>query len=201
MTRPSDLQRITMITDSVFAVSVTLLAHSVRLPVEVIGQAATLHDLTSFLDDLVALVLSFAIASMFWLAQRRDLRKVRIATTRLVILNLAFLLTLVLLPISTRLFSATSLTPLSAAFYSLNLLLASAARLAFRIEANSLADPEAFGSVPRRLPEITPSLYSISVFGASLLAAAFNPHLSELFWSLGFFTPLLERVVERINRA
>ena len=63
MTLPSDLQRITMITDSVFAVSVTLLAHSVRLPVEVIGQAATLHDLTSFLDDLVALVLSFAIAS------------------------------------------------------------------------------------------------------------------------------------------
>ena len=75
MSVPSDLQRLTTITDSVFAVSVTLLAYSVRVPQALIGKPITLPELVPFLADVGALVLSFCIASLFWLSHRRDLQK------------------------------------------------------------------------------------------------------------------------------
>lgn len=201
MSVPSDLQRMTTITDSVFAVSVTLLAYSVRVPQALIGKPISLTELTPFLADISALVLSFCIASLFWLSHRRDLQKLKEATPRLIVTNLAFLLTLVLLPMSTHLFSATALTSTSAAIYSLNLFLAALARFAFRTQANALSMREKPARARTKLPEASASIFSIFIFGIALGAAFVNPRWSELFWTLGFFTPLIERLVRRANQA
>src|ERR1700712_5794726 len=84
---PTDLQRITTIGDSVFAVALTLLAVGIRVPPELIGKSLTAADLVPMLSDMGAVVLSFCVASVFWLGHWLHLRQVIRTTVPFLIAN------------------------------------------------------------------------------------------------------------------
>lgn len=196
---PTDLQRITTIGDSVFAVALTLIAVGIRLPPELIGKSLTAADLVPLLNDMGAVVLSFCVASVIWLGHWVHLRKAVRTTVPFLIANLTVLLCIILLPISTRLLSAGPLSTASAVVYGVNLLATSLSEFVFRRLANVLALPEGQSLPPTRVPRELGSSYALTIHTSALVAAFFDPHWSVTLWLLAFGTPLIERWVQRVN--
>lgn len=75
MSDETDLARMARIGDSVFAVVVTLLAYRVRIPSREALTGGQLAPLQPFLTDLAAVVMSFIVASMFWIGHWRVFRR------------------------------------------------------------------------------------------------------------------------------
>ena len=196
---PSDLQRITTIGDSVFAVALTLLAVGVRLPPSLNGKSLEASDLQPLLLDMGAVAMSFCVASVFWLSHWVCLRKVIRTTVPFLISNLAVLLCIVLLPLSTRVLSAGPLSTVSAAIYGANLLATSLAALIFRRQALALSVPAGETVQATRVPRDLASFYSLTVHSSALVAAFFNPWISLALWFCAFMTPLIERFTIHLN--
>jgi uncharacterized membrane protein len=189
LTQESDLARLARIADSVFAVVVTLLAYRVRLPDREALAALDGPALEPFLADLGAVVLSFLVAALFWMAHWRAFRLLRRADIGLVALHFAFLGTLVLLPISTSLMSnASGPSAAGPTAYSANLFLLAGTQTLFRAHARRLL-PEAFVGVR---PLLTPALLTL-VFAAAAVAALASPWASRALWCASLLTPIVER--------
>ena len=103
MTKSADLQRLASLSDCVFAVAMTLLTFSIRIPDHGVDPAKLPGELTRMWNESFGLVLSFAIAAMFWLGHFRLLRSLSRATVGLIYLNLFQLFWIAVLPISTSL--------------------------------------------------------------------------------------------------
>ena len=103
MTKSADLQRLASLSDCVFAVAMTLLAFSVRIPDLGLDPTKLPGELTRMWNEVSGLVLSFAIAALFWVGHFRLLRSLSRATVGLIYLNLFQLFWIVVLPISTSL--------------------------------------------------------------------------------------------------
>lgn len=196
---PSDLQRITTIGDSVFAVALTLLASGIRVPASLSGKSLEVSDLQPLLLDMGAVVMSFCVASVFWLSHWVHLRKALRSTMPFLISDLAVLLCIILLPLSTRVLSAGPLSTVSAAIYSANLLAASLALMNFRRQALTLSVPSGEAVPTTRAPRFLASVYSLTVHGLALVAAFFDPWISLALWICAFLTPLIERFTNRLN--
>jgi len=196
---PSDLHRITTIGDSVYAVALTLLAVGVRMPPDLVGRRLTGADLLPMLTDMGAIALSFCVASVFWLSHWVHLRRAVRTTVPFLIANLAVLLGIILLPISTRLLSAGPLSNASAAVYSANLLATSLALLVFRRQAALMSLPPGETPAPTRVSPTLGSYFALTAHSGALIAAFFNPHWSLSLWFLAFGTPLVEAWVRRVN--
>ncbi|MEP7100328.1 MAG: TMEM175 family protein [Burkholderiales bacterium] len=196
---PTDLHRITTIGDSVFAVALTLMAVGMRLPPELIGRHLTFADLLPMLSDMGGIALSFCIASVFWLSYSVHLRRAVRTTVPFMIANLAVLLCIVLLPISTRLLSAGPLSTPSAAVYSANLLAASLALFVFRRQAVLMSLPPGEVPPPTRIPATLGSYYALTLHSCALVAAFYRPYLAVAVWLAAFTTPMVEAWVRRVN--
>jgi uncharacterized membrane protein len=187
MTGETDLARISRIGDSVFAVTITLLAYRVRIPGHDALTSGELSPLLPFVRDLAAVLLSFFVASILWISHWRVFRRMRQSDIKFVALNLAFLGTLILLPISTSLVSG-DITRIGSLVYSGNLFLAATAGLFLRMHARRL-DPQAFGA-SRLL--LSPAL-SMVLFGSAGLVALYWPAASIALWWCAIATPWIDR--------
>jgi len=173
--------------DSVFAVVVTLLAYRVRIPsVEALtsGQVA---PLVPFFTDLGAVVMSFLVASLFWIGHWRVFRRMQHSDYGFVGLNLAFFGTLILLPISTSIMSVSYGSLLGALTYSVNLFLVATAEAFFRRHARRL-DPHVFGSTRMLL---SPLLLML-LFGSAAIISLVWPAACPAIWCTAILVPLAE---------
>src|ERR1700751_4631463 len=98
MTKFADLQRLASLSDCVFAVAMTLLVFSVRIPDQGLDKAKLPGELTRMFNESSGLVLSFATAAMFWLGHFSLLRRLSRATVGLIYLNFFQLFWIVVLP-------------------------------------------------------------------------------------------------------
>ena len=187
MAAETDLVRIARIGDSVFAVVITLLAYRVRIPDAQLLAAGDLRPLVPFIRDLSGLVMSFFVASMFWISHWRVFRRMQHSDLQYVALNIAYLGTLVLLPISTSLVSAADGTRIGSLAYSANLLAIATASFFLRRHARRL-DPKAFGA---GLVLLAPLLLML-MFGGALLLSLWRPGLAPWIWCLTLVTPWID---------
>jgi uncharacterized membrane protein len=104
MTKFADLQRLASLSDCVFAVAMTLLAFSVRIPDQGLDKAKLPDELIRMFWESSGLVVSFVSAAMFWIGHFRLLRSLTHVSGGLIYLSLLQLFWIVLLPISTSLF-------------------------------------------------------------------------------------------------
>ncbi|MES1264086.1 MAG: TMEM175 family protein [Variovorax sp.] len=187
MANEADLARISRIGDSVFAVTITLLAYRVHIPDREALMSGQLAPLAPFFRDLGALLLSFFVASVFWISHWRVFRRMRQSDNRFVALNLAFLGALILLPISTSLLS-NDLTWIGTLAYSANLLFGATASLFLRRHACRI-DPEAFG--PGRLL-LAPAI-SMTLFATACVASLYAPGAALVLWLCALAGPWIDR--------
>jgi uncharacterized membrane protein len=102
------LDRILAFSDGIFAFAITLLVLNLTVPT--LNQAATSSDLLSSLgteySKFIAYIVSFYVISNYWLAHHRVFRYVKKYDSRLMQLNMLFLLFITLVPFFTELISS-----------------------------------------------------------------------------------------------
>jgi TMEM175 potassium channel family protein len=120
----SSLERLSALSDGVFAVAMTLLVLDLKVPSIGEGsghdlQHALLHDVA---PRLLPYAMSFLTLGIFWVGQQTQLESFTRSTRALTWIHLAFLLAVTLMPFSTALLAEFTTYRLSMAVYWLNLL-------------------------------------------------------------------------------
>jgi len=99
------LERFIFFSDGVFAICITLLVIEIKVPsLSKLTDQALLQYLSATSLKFFGFLLSFCIIGHYWIVHHRIFGYVKKSTSLLLWLNLAFLLTIVLLPFSSGLF-------------------------------------------------------------------------------------------------
>jgi len=121
------MERLTALSDGLFAVAMTLLVLDLRVPVSTAGKALSEHGLASALlrlgPSFAAYLLSFTMLGTFWLAQHTLLGILGRCDRSLTWINLGFLFVVSLLPFSAALLAHYAHLRLAIGVYWLNILL------------------------------------------------------------------------------
>lgn len=179
-----EMRRLESLSNTIFGVAMTLLAYG--LP-----QAAHFEHAPDWTDlynvyggnKLLGMVLSFVIAGLFWISHNRRLARQPSAPRGVVMLNLMFLLSIILLPVSNGLYANYGMTGAVAVLYGLHLTaIATLNSILWRIVTGPGLHPELLGSV-----------FPLLVFIPGTVVAAIEPHYAAYFWVLAFGGLLIRR--------
>jgi uncharacterized membrane protein len=182
-----EMRRLEALSNTIFGVAMTLLANDLPRTGQFTG-LPDWHDLYHlYAGRLSALVLSFIIAGIFWISHHRRLARQPHGGRGTVLLNLVFLLSIVLLPVSNGLYSSYGMSGAVAMLYGLHLTAIAA--------LNAWLWWLAIGR--RWSAELIPSIFPILVFLPGTAIAAVAPHYAQYFWLLAFFGLLLNRFRNR----
>jgi TMEM175 potassium channel family protein len=126
-----NLERLTALSDGLFAVAMTILVLDLRVPVSAAGSSYSEHGLWEALLELgpsfAAYLLSFTMLGTFWLAQHTLLGILGRCDRTLTWINVGFLFVVSLLPFSAALLAHYVHLRLAVGVYWLNILLLGAA--------------------------------------------------------------------------
>ncbi|MDE3229508.1 MAG: DUF1211 domain-containing protein [Chloroflexota bacterium] len=115
--RGSDTERLVFFSDAVFAVALTLLVIDLRVPVG--ATPATLPSkLGALWPQVLALLISFVVIASYWRGHHRIFHLIERYDRWLIVLNFAFLLSIVLQPFTTSLTSEYGNQPLVMGLYA-----------------------------------------------------------------------------------
>ena len=176
-----EMRRLESLSNTIFGVAMTLLAYDLPKPnfAQLPGWTELAH---TYSGRLAGLVLSFIIAGVFWISHHRRLARQPFGSRFIVILNLFFLLSIVLLPVTNGLYTNYPMSSAVAVLYGLNL--------------TAIAGLNAWlwwvilGSWRR---ESMASMFPLLVFILGTIVAAFAPHLAPFLWFLAFGGLLIRR--------
>ncbi len=112
-----DLDRVVMFSDGVFAIAMTLLAVSLRLP-DNVTSAGIPHALRHELPSILTYFLSFAVVGIYWLADHRYFGKIQAIDSRFLVLNLVVLSLVAFLPFPTTVLGEYATTTAAVIFYA-----------------------------------------------------------------------------------
>ena len=170
-----------------FGVAMTLLATTLVPHIQHLTGSA-LEMMESLREPLGAVVLSFAVAAIFWISQQRRLSMTELLTPLQTTLNLVFLFLIVLLPISTGLLARSGSTAASVAIFGSHLTLIAAANLALWIVVHRRVEAW-LGVVPATL--------ALAVLGGALAIGLVRPGLAQYFWYIALAIQPAVRLVHR----
>ena len=119
------LERLAALSDGIFAVAMTLLVLDIHFPpAETIHtEAALLQALAAMAPQWVAYLMSFLTLGIFWAGQQTQLNHMREGSRDLTWIHLAFLFTITLMPLTTRLLAEFITYRTALVLYWLNILL------------------------------------------------------------------------------
>jgi uncharacterized membrane protein len=122
------LERLAALSDGIFAVAMTLLVLDLHIPspADVHSEAQLLAALAALAPQWIAYGLSFLTLGIFWAGQQTQLNHIGQGTRDLTWIHLAFLFTITLMPLSTRLLASFILYRAALVVYWLNILAAGA---------------------------------------------------------------------------
>jgi uncharacterized membrane protein len=181
-----EMRRLESLSNTIFGVAMTLLAYD--LPkAAVFSSAPSWSDLAHvYSGKLAGFALSFIIAGVFWISHHRRLARQAVGSRGAVMLNLFFLLSIVLLPVTNGLYTNYPMSSAVAVLYGLHLSAIAGlnAWLWWRILGG-------WGH------EIMASLFPLAVFIPGTIVAAFAPQYAAYVWFLAFGGLLIQRLVNR----
>jgi uncharacterized membrane protein len=192
-----EIQRLSALSDGIFAVAMTLLAYNVHLPASSHASRQS-QELARMFGEVGSLLLSFAIAAMFWLSHLRLFQLLQRVDFGFRLVNFAFLLSIVLLPISTSLSTLFVQSPEVLFVLGWHLVLISLMILSlwiYGLGRQLLVIPSFFSR--RTLLELIPLLFSTSIFCVSLLVMIWKPSLGPRVWIFAFASPLVGHFARR----
>lgn len=172
---------------------------------EAVSDAASEElDTAAFFSEHGAQVVTFALSFVpianAWIAHHRQYNRVTVLTRRLLWINVAWMATIVWLPVATAMLGSMHTDPLQATIYIGTLILMQFTTLAGRVHL--LRNPSFSGADPSAIRQgATADIASALLFGVALAAVC-------VFGSNGYFalfglvlTTPLARLIRRIARA
>jgi uncharacterized membrane protein len=134
--RLHDPSRVLALSDGVFAIIITLLVLEVHVPELTQGQSLN-EALAELRPSLVAFVISFVLAGMYWVGHRDLFNLIRRTDRGLVWLNILYLLPLCLLPFGAGLLGRYDTEPVALRIYGLLLVVIAVMRVVIWLYATS----------------------------------------------------------------
>jgi len=191
MTQPDpdhfEMRRLESLSNTIFGVAMTLLAYD--LPKAAFKNLPDWTDLYNVYGGrVVGLMLSFVIAGLFWISHHRRLARFPYGPRGIVILNLFFLLSIILLPVTNGLYGSYRLSSAVAVLYGLHLTVIAGlnALLWWFATRDGQSRPELWGAV-----------FPVMVFLPCTGIAIFAPQYVTYFWFLAFGGLLARRLAGR----
>lgn len=184
-TEPFEMRRLESLSNTIFGVAMTLLAYD--LPKTSFATMPDWSDLYRiYAGRLVALVLSFIIAGVFWISHHRRLARQPEAGRGVVMLNLFFLLSIILLPVTNGLYANYLQSSAVAALYGIHLIvIAGLNAWLWGLVASARTD------------EVIISVFPVLVFLPGTLVALIAPQYAPYVWFLAFGAQPVSRLFAR----
>jgi len=194
------VERVSALSDGVFAVAITLLVVSIAVPTirGTVTNAKLAHGLAQIWPHFFSYFLSFVIIGMFWISHHALFTIIRRVDRTLIWLNMFYLLLIVFMPYPTNLLSLFGQTMVATVIYAAVLAAAGLLQAAMAFYAtrdhqlvDDEFDPKYAGEYLRN------SVVMSVVFIISIGIAFASPTAAQFFWIVLFATPLLERLIFR----
>jgi len=175
-----EMRRLEALSNTIFGVAMTLLAYD--LPKQKLMVATPdWHAIAAvYGTNLLALLLSFVIAGMFWFSHQRRLAYAPDGGRAAVLVNLLFLLSIILLPVTSGLYGSYSQARDVATLYAFNLALIATINLVLWVMATAPG---------RHWQMLGPPAFSALVFIVAFAVAPFAPGYITFIWPLAFIAP------------
>lgn len=180
-----EMRRLESLSNTIFGVAMTLLAYDLPRAAQ-FTHLPDWHDLyQAFGGRVLGMALSFIIAGIFWISHHRRLMRQPIGSRLVVMLNLLFLLSIILLPVTNALYGNYGMSSAVAVLYGLHLTAIAG--------LNALLWRLALG--PGFHVELAASSFPLLVFIPGTIVAAYEPHYAIYFWGIAFFGLVVRRLL------
>ena len=179
-----EMRRLESLSNTIFGVAMTLLAYDAPKAGQFAGPPDFSDLYHAYAGRISGLMLSFIIAGVFWFSHHRRLARQPFGSRAVVILNLIFLLTIILLPVTNGLYGTYGMSGAVAVVYGIHLTaIASLNALLWWFATRGSLHFELAGS-----------LYSVAMIVLGTIVAWFAPFDAQYFWYLAFGGILMRRL-------
>jgi uncharacterized membrane protein len=186
-----EMRRLEMLSNTIFGVAMTLLAYDLPKAASFTSAPGWIDLIRVYAQPVIALTISFVVAGLFWFSHHRRLAVAPEASRGVVFLNLLFLLSIIILPVTNGLYGSYRLDGVVAVIYGIHLVVIATLNGVLWILALRGR---------RDLPLRVTTLFPILVFVIGTAIASFSPKVAQFTWCLAFFSPVAGWLVERRSR-
>ena len=192
------VERVSALSDGVFAVAITLLVVSIAVPTihGTLTNSKLAHGLAEIWPHFFSYFLSFIIIAMFWISHHALFSAIRRVDRTLIWINMLYLLLIVFMPYPTELLSLFGKTMVATVLYASVLAVAGilqAAMAFYAVRGHRLVDDEF--EMSQAGEYLRNSLLMSAVFIISIGIAFVSVTAAQFFWLTLFVIQLLERFV------
>jgi len=176
-----EMRRLEMLSNTIFGVAMTLLAYDLPKASRFASAPGWIDILNVYAQPVIALAISFVVAGLFWFSHHRRLAVAPEATRGVVFLNLFFLLSIIILPVTNGLYGSYRLDGVVAVIYGSHLLtIATLNGLLWILALRDRSDPQLMAT----------ALFPILVFVIATAVASISPKVAQFTWCLAFLSPV-----------
>jgi uncharacterized membrane protein len=189
-----EMRRLEALSNTIFGVAMTLLAYN--LPKGQIPNGVPVWSTiwAAYQSQIIALLISFVVAGMFWISHQRRLAYQPHATRLVLYLNLLFLLSIVLLPVTASLYGTYGNARDIVTLYGCHLIvLAVSNGILWLLAGLARGQP----SVAAGMAFTT----TVFVLGTLFATIAAQTYIAQWLWSCAFATPFIDGFFERRRRS
>ncbi len=177
---PFEMRRLEALSNTIFGVAMTLLAYDLPKASKFASAPRWIDLVNAYAQPVIALMISFVVAGLFWLSHHRRLTFAPEGTRGEVFLNVIFLLSIVMLPVTNGLYGVYRLDSVVAVSYGVNLtVIASLNALLWALAMRGRLNAELLATA------IFP--VCVGVFGTAM--AVVSPSVAQFTWCLAFGAP------------
>jgi uncharacterized membrane protein len=176
-----EMRRLEMLSNTIFGVAMTLLAYDLPKAGS-FANAPGWGDLARvYAQPVIALAISFIIAGVFWFSHHRRLTVAPEASRGVVFLNLIFLLSIVMLPVTNGLYGVYRLDSVVAVSYGFHLtVIAGLNALLWVLALRGRRNSELLAN----------AIFPVFALVFATVMAAGAPFVAQFLWCLAFGAPL-----------
>ena len=185
-----EMRRLEMLSNTIFGVAMTLLAYDLPKASRFASAPTWIDLVNAYAQPVIALTISFIVAGVFWLSHHRRLTFAPEGSRGEVFLNLIFLLSIVLLPVTNGLYGVYRLDSVVAVSYGVHLTIIAALNALLWILALRGR---------RHLELLVNALFPIAALGVATSVAVVAPFAAQFTWCLAFGAPLAGWLARRFD--
>ncbi len=176
-----EMRRLEALSNTIFGVAMTLLAYDLPKASRFARAPAWIDLVNVYAQPVIALTISFIVAGVFWLSHHRRLTFAPEGSRGEVFLNLIFLLSIVMLPVTNGFYGVYRLDGVVAVSYGVHLtIIASLNALLWFLALRGHRNPEL----------LVTAVFPVLALMLTTATAAVAPSVAQFTWCLAFGAPL-----------
>jgi uncharacterized membrane protein len=176
-----EMRRLEALSNTIFGVAMTLLAYDLPKASKFVNAPTWIDLVRAYAQPLIALMISFIIAGVFWLTHHRRLTFAPEGSRGEVFLNLLFLLSIVILPVTNGLYGVYRFDSVVAVIYGVHLtVIAGLNALLWILALRGRRNSELLAN----------AVFPVFALVFATVMAAVAPFVAQFMWCLAFGAPL-----------